>query len=321
LHAQALLLKKDIAGATADVKRAISVAPDSPLGYARMGDLLYAQKDFDGANKFYIQAAQKDPNAFDALNGQVNVALAKKQPAQALKLVQDALPRAPNSAALYMLLGQVEVRNQDSAKAEDAYQKAFDIDPKNTNAALLLAALQSARGSDDQAIATYQKAIAANPGDARIYVGLGVSLEKKGDWQQAEEQYKKALGIQPDYGLAANNLSYLLLEHGGDLSVASSLAQTARKGMPDSPNSADTLGWAYYKQGVYNGAIDMFQQAIAESKSSGGDNPTYHYHLGLAYEKTNKRDLAKKELEYALKLNPSSTEADQVKQALSELGG
>ena len=81
--------------------------------------------------------------------------------------------------------------------------------------------------------------------------------------------------------------------------------------MPDSPNSADTLGWAYYKQGVYNGAIDMFQQAITESKTAGGDNPTYHYHLGLAYQKANKRDLAKKELEYALKLNPSSTEANK----------
>ncbi len=285
-----------------------------------MGDLLYAQKDYDGANKFYVQASQKEPNSFDALNGQVNVALAKKQPTQALKLVQDALARVPNSAALYLLLGETEMRSQDSAKAEAAYQKSLDLDPKNTNAALYLASLQNARGSEDQAIATYQKAIASSPNDARIYVGLGVVYEKKGDWQQAEDQYKRALGIQPDYALAANNLAYLYLEHGGDLSVASSLAQTARKGMPDSPNSADTLGWAYYKQGVYIGAIDMFQKAIAESKALGGDNPTYHYHLGLAYQKSGKLDLAKKELELALKLNPSAPEAEQVKQALSEVG-
>lgn len=90
--------------------------------------------------------------------------------------------------------------------------------------------------------------------------------------------------------------------------------------MPDSANSADTLGWAYYKQGVYSGAIDMFQQAIKESKNSSVDNPTYHYHLGLAYQKSNKPDLAKKEFEYTLKLNPNYSDADQVRQALSQLG-
>ena len=39
LHAQALLMKKDVAGAEADLNRAISVEPDHYAGYARMGDL------------------------------------------------------------------------------------------------------------------------------------------------------------------------------------------------------------------------------------------------------------------------------------------
>ena len=55
LHAQALLMKKDEAGAEADLKRAISVAPDNSVGYARMGDLRASQKKYDEAEKYYSQ--------------------------------------------------------------------------------------------------------------------------------------------------------------------------------------------------------------------------------------------------------------------------
>ena len=122
---------------------------------------------------------------------------------------------------------------------------------------------------------------------------------------------KKRCEIQPDYALAANNLAYLMLEHGGNVNVALSLAQLGRKGMPDSPNSADTLGWAYYQQGVYNAAIDLFQEAIKAQESVKGspENPTYHYHLGMAYLKSNNFDMAKKQLQYTLQISPNYSQA------------
>jgi len=54
----------------------------------------------------------------------------------------------------------------------------------------------------------------------------------------------------------------VLLQSGGNVDVALSLAQTARRGMPDSPNAADTLGWVYYQKGAYRSAIDLFQEAL-----------------------------------------------------------
>jgi Flp pilus assembly protein TadD len=166
----------------------------------------------------------------------------------------------------------------------------------------------------DQAIANYKTALQTSPRDVRTYVLLGTQLEARNQWQEAEALYQKALQIQPDYAIAANNLAYLMLEHGGNVNVAVSLAQTGRKGMPDSPTSADTLGWAYYRQGVYDAAIDLFQEAIKVSP----DNPTYHYHLGMAYEKANKFDMAKKQLEYTLQISPNYSEAGEIKKILSE---
>ena len=139
-------------------------------------------------------------------------------------------------------------------------------------------------------------------------------MESRGDWQQAEDLYRKALQVQPDYAVAANNLAYLMLEHGGDTSVALSLAQTARKGMPNVPSAADTLGWAYYHQGVYTSAINTLQEAVTGNPQ----NPTFHYHLGLAYEKVNNPAMAKKQLEYTLKINPNYAQADEIKKLLAQ---
>jgi tetratricopeptide (TPR) repeat protein len=315
-HAQALLMKKDEAGAEADVKRAIAVAPDNSVGYARMGDLRATQKKYDEAEKLYSEALQRNPSAMDALNGLVNIALEQKQPAKALQIVQHQISLVPNRSNFYVLLGQVELRNQDSAKAEEAFQKAVDLDKNNSNAFLFLSSVQVSRGSVDQAIASYRTALQSNPRDVRIYVALGSLLETRNQWQEAEDLYQKALQIQPDYALAANNLSYLMLEHGGNVNVAVTLAQTARKGMPDSPNSADTLGWAYYQQGVYNASIDLFQEAIKANP----DNPTYHYHLGMAYQKSNNFAMAKKQLEYTLQISPNYSQAGEIKKILAENG-
>jgi tetratricopeptide (TPR) repeat protein len=191
-----------------------------------------------------------------------------------------------------------------------------ELDKNNSNAFLFLSSVQISRGSVDQAIASYRTALQSNPRDVRIYVALGSLLETRNQWQEAEDLYQKALQIQPDYALAANNLSYLMLEHGGNANVALTLAQTARKGMPDSPNAADTLGWAYYQQGVYNASIDLFQEAI----KSDPENPTYHYHLGMAYQKSNNFAMAKKQLEYTLQISPNYSQAGEIKKILAENG-
>ena len=89
-------------------------------------------------------------------------------------------------------------------------------------------------------------------------------------------------------------------------------AQTARKGLPNLPNSADTLGWAYYQQGAYSAAIEALQEAVKGSPNSA----TYHYHLGMAYQKANNLSMAKKEFARALEINPKISQADEINKLL-----
>jgi Flp pilus assembly protein TadD len=108
-----------------------------------------------------------------------------------------------------------------------------------------------------------------------------------------------------------------MLQQGGNVDVALAMAQTARRQLPDNPNSADTLGWAYYQKGVYASAINLFREAVAKDK----ENLTFNYHLGLAYAKTGQGALAKQQLDRVAKIKPNSSEADDLRRALAQVKG
>ena len=178
--------------------------------------------------------------------------------------------------------------------------------------------MQVAEGGTDQAIATYQAYIQKNPTDVRFYILTGELFEAKSDWTRASEAYRKSLEFQPDNPLASNNLAYVMLQQGGNVDMALSLAQTARRGLPDSPNVADTLGWAYYQKGAYSSAIEMFKEALKLNQDNPED-PTFRYHLGLAYQKTDQKALARQQFERALKVNPRFGNAEDVRKLLTQL--
>jgi tetratricopeptide (TPR) repeat protein len=104
------------------------------------------------------------------------------------------------------------------------------------------------------------------------------------------------------------------------LDVALSLAQTARRGLPNSPGVADTLAWIDYQKGAYQSAVGLLQEALKlQEKNKMPDNPDIHYHLGMAYEKSDHPALARQHLEQVLKINPNYRDAVEVKKQLIAL--
>ena len=152
---------------------------------------------------------------------------------------------------------------KDLAGAEAALTKAAQLDKNNTDALAKLGQVQVAEGSADAAIVTYQNALRRTiPVKPASPFCWGELYESRQDWNQARQAYQKALEINPENPLASNNLAYVMLQTGGNVDVALSLAQTARRGIPDSANAADTLGWVMYQKRAYKSAIDLFQEAI-----------------------------------------------------------
>jgi tetratricopeptide (TPR) repeat protein len=220
----------------------------------------------------------------------------------------------------YDLLGGALMEKKDYKNAEPALKKAVELDRHNGHAYGLLGKTQSAKGDDDAAINNLNEGIKENPGFADLYILLGGAYEKKHDLEKAKTAYQNALQARREDPVASNNLAYVLLETGGNTDLALQLARTARRGLPELSNVADTLGWAFYQKGVYRSAIEMFQEAIKLSaKNKEPENAEYHYHLGLAYAKSEQPALAKQHLERVLKLDPKYPEADDVRKQLAGL--
>jgi tetratricopeptide (TPR) repeat protein len=313
--------RKQFAHAEQDISKAIEVGPKSPLGYVQMGNLKFVQKRYSDARKAYQQALDLEPNSKDAVGGLINTYLAQKEIDQAVTVANAQIVKSPNNSGLYDLLGTVLANNKkDLDGAERALEKSAELDKNNSDAWLKLGRVRAAKGLVDEAIATFQQSLKVNPREANFYILMGELYESKQDWNKAKYAYQNALDLKPQDPLASNNLAYVLLQSGGNLDVAFSLAQTARRNLPGSPSTADTLGWVYYHKGLYKAAIDMFQEAlILGEKKNVPDNPNIRYHLGLAYGKTNQPALARQQLERVLKINPNYHDAADVKKQLAAL--
>ncbi|MGD0163805.1 MAG: tetratricopeptide repeat protein [Candidatus Sulfotelmatobacter sp.] len=319
MRALAEMNRQKYSDAEQDLHKAMEIVPGSPAPYVQMGNLHQVQKQYAEGIKFYQQALDKDPSSTDALQGIMNTYLAQKQPDQAIAAARAQVAKSPNTSGFYDLLGTALYQKKDFGGAHTAFQKAIELDKNNSDALLKLGEVQAAEGSVSQALVTYQQSIKDHPHEIAFYILAGEMYESQSNWDQAKGMYQKALEIQPDNPLASNNLAYVMLEQGGNVDVALEMAQTARRGMPDSSNAADTLGWAYFQKGVYRSAIDMFQESLRLSEKRGAaDDPTVHYHLGLAYQKANQPAQARQQLERALKINPNNSEA---RKALAELRG
>jgi cellulose synthase operon protein C len=312
--------RQKLTEAESDLHKAMELAPAAPAPYVQMGAVRLLQKQFTEAEKFCQQALEKDPSSSDALSILMTAYIKDKQPDQAIAAANAQIAKSPNNSNFYDLLGTALAETKKDLKGADAaLHKSVELDKSNGDALIKLGHLQFAEGNANQALATYLQSAKDNPHEAAFCILAGELYEAQQQWDQAKGMYQQALNIQSDNPAASNNLAYLMLQHGGNVDVALAMAQTARRGAPNSPNFADTLGWAYYQKGVYQSAIKQFQESLSLSEKQGAnEDAEVHYHLGLAYEKANQISLARQQLDRALKIKPTYSDA---KKALSDLRG
>jgi tetratricopeptide (TPR) repeat protein len=165
------------------------------------------------------------------------------------------------------------------------------------------------------------------PDNAATYTLIGMLEMNRQNLDAAIDNYRKALAKDENAVFAANNLAWLYAEYGkGNLDEAARLAQGAVQANPGVPSFADTLGWVYYKKGLYGAAAEQLKKAVtvdeeAARRSQGQPSPTYHFHLGVALAAKGDKAGARKEIESALRLSGKAKfpEADEARKTLATL--
>ena len=302
--------------AEADLKTAMSVAPQYSQAYLELGKLRLRQKRMPEGVVLLEQAMQYDPNSVAALRLLVGCDLYQKQSAKGLARLNAQIDKSPKNTGFLDLLTQLQLQSKNLDQAAATSQKAIQLNPADGEAVMLFAQIQVQRGQTANAIGVWEQWSNSHPNDAGAMAILGTLEESRGNQAKAADYYKKSLQIQPKQPIAANNLAYRMLENGENVDVALTLAQTARRAMPNSPDTADTLAWAYYYKGSYSFARDLLEDALKTDPS----NAAMQYHLGMVYSKLSDKGSAAIHLKKALSLAPDSPTAKDAKTALQGLG-
>jgi tetratricopeptide (TPR) repeat protein len=313
------LTRGQLAEARKSFERLIELQPDNPQGYFQMGVTLRMQKDEMGALAAFEKALAANPKRMDVLSQVVSIRVGQKKFAAALARCEQQMVRLQDSkrhaAIVSNLKGLIYKSQKMDAKAEAEFKAAIDAFENYLRPYFELANLYLRRNEIDPAIAQYKAALARDSQQVQPHMLLGVLYDRQHRFDLAEQHYREALKIDPAFAPAANNLAYLLAEHDGNLNEALDFARMAKEKLPNDPGVMDTVGWVYYKKGLYESAIAEFNDCIEKMR----DNATVHFHLGMALYKAQEGVKAKAELEKVLTLDPKFEKAGQVKEVLAGL--
>ena len=277
-------------------ERFAAAVPSDPRGPYLVGTALLAQGNIPDARKAFEVALTLKSDFLEPLSQLVAMDLGAKRSQTAVARVSRQIARHPDSSGLQQLLGDVYANMRDVTSAEAAYLKAIELDSKSSAPYLRLAHLYTASGKPTEALQRLDAALTVDPRNVTAHMLTGLIHQGRGDIDAAQKAYQRALDINPHFAPAANNLAWLLTEYGRDADRALELAKAARKAAPRDPQIADTLGWVLYKHGQYHSAIAL----LTESADRLANNPTIHYHLGMAHSQAGNSDAAQKALQTAL---------------------
>ena len=111
----------------------------------------------------------------------------------------------------------------------------------------------------------------------------------------------------------------MLADHTSQTDEALTYAQKAKELAPNNINVEGTIGWAYFKKGMYGPALQHLQEAVNREGNNVIDGTAIRrYHLAMAYKMARDDDKAAKTLSAALKLDPNLPEARAATQMLVE---
>jgi len=301
----------DLVSAERYLQAFATAQPGSADAFNRLGALRIMQKRYPEAIVYFEKASQLDPRNDGALDGIASTMILEGDKAGAIQRVRNALNHG-ETPELLSLAGKVYVDAGDLQAAEGVLKKSLQQSPQSYSNYVQLGSLYARQQRVPEAIAYFESAVKLRPGDIGSWTMLGMLNQQQGNLRQSEESYLKVLDIEPNAGVAANNLAWLYADHLHDMDKALELARRAKVALPNTPNVSDTLGWIYTKRRLNEMAIPLLSEAV-KSEPKHAD---YHYHLAVALMHSGRKAAAREEMTTAARLDTSMRTRDEAREIL-----
>ena len=285
--------------------------------------LLLSQKEFSRALKELDFMIKDDP---EDLNAQVRRALVfaeMKDVPRAIEEMTNIVNLHPSKLQVRDYLGLLHEQSEQSDRAIQVYQTNIDLDPTFYDSRIHLGYLLYRLKRYDEAVPHLLHAVELNPGNAEPYLllglaytqtkkyrlaldtfeqglerhpknidlrfNLGAAYDKVGRFPDVIREMEAVLELNPDHADALNYLGYSYADREVNIEQAVALTQRAVALKPENGYYVDSLGWALFKMGRIQEALNEIKRAAELVK----DDPVIFEHMGEIYLKENDRDKAR----------------------------
>ncbi len=249
------------------------------------------------------------------------------------------------------LLGELETSAKRMEAALEAYQRVPTISRLHLDARIRAAFLLNALERSDEGVGLLSALIPHYPDEPRVlqaignilrdqksyeqaatfytraiemigepsrehwlyFFARGICYERIKQWEKAEPDFKKALELNPGQASVLNYLGYSWVDQNMHLEEAMDLIREAVASEPDNGYFVDSLGWAHYRLGEYDAAVEQLERAVELRP----EDPVLNDHLGDAYWQVGRKREARFQWSYALTLEPEQEDEENIRHKLA----
>lgn len=284
--------------------KAIAFDPKNHAAYGLIGDAQVEQGDYDGAMDSYQTMLDIRPDISSYSRG-ANVLFLTGDTRKAMYLMAQAIksggPHAENTAWCRAELAGMLFKQGALPAAESVAKEGLAQTPNNYHLLAAMGKIAVAKKDYPSALDYYRKSLAAAPEHSTL-VALGDLYALMGNKNEAEKHYALVEALHrhhQSHKIQDNmHMAQFWADHDRNLDEALRIAEAEGK---DSKNAvdADTLAWAYYKNGRYQEARDAINRAMKLASP----DASVLFHAGMIAAKRDAPESAKQLLYRALSLN------------------
>lgn len=261
----ALQEKGDLKGASIELKNALQAMPDNGEARFRLGQVLFSQGDYLGAEKEFKKSRElglRDPS-LDVFHARTLLQLGEFRRLLSEIQIQDGIE--PDArAALLALRARAQFLFKDGVNSQRSLSEADAIVPEHPESLFTRAVAAFSEKDTDGALAFMDKALAKASGRADFWLLKGdlLRITKKNDL--AMQAYTKALESEPANVPARLSRAQLHLES-SDLDKASADLKEVRKQAPNDVMGRYLEAYIEFRRGRHTESNNILQGILRGS--------------------------------------------------------
>ncbi len=215
------------------------------------------------------------------------------------------------------VLGAVEESTNDLDAAEMSFRKAISLKPRNQDAYIALAKIFMKQGHKDKALEILEKAENLLSAKTAASLMRADILMQARDMDSALAIYEGVIARDDQAIVVANNYAQIVADFQYKDAAALDRARLVAEQFinSDNPYFLDTLGWVYYRQGLFPQAQPVLARAISLLKEP---NSQVDYHYGALLLEMGQPEEAKIYLQRAVG-GPDYTGIDDARALLEKM--